>query len=240
MNNKKLYLKSIVIYLFFAAVISKLLYDNFIAIVPLLIAYPIFLKWMRNKENEKRQERISKEFIVFLTSLSGALSAGYAFENTVEIIANDLKREYPDNESILEKECLKMQGELSLKLNYINVISDMAKRLGNKDIIEFANCLSLAKSLGGNVIEMINLTLSLFRDRIETNEEIKVLISAKKLEKNIMLMVPFGMIVFLRISNPEYLDSLYNNAFGVIVMTVCLIVIVISFVISEKIVNIKV
>ena len=55
-----------------------------------------------------------------------------------------------------------------------------------------------------------------------------------------MLMVPFFMITFLRMSNPGYLDPLYKNAFGIIVMSVCLVVIIICYIISEKIVDIKV
>jgi tight adherence protein B len=129
---------------------------------------------------------------------------------------------------------------ISLKMSFNNVMYDMAKELSNKDIDTFAEVLSISKNVGGDLIEMIDLTINQVKDRIETNEDIAVLVSAKKLEKNIMLMVPFFMITFLRMSNPGYLDPLYKNAFGIIVMSVCLVVIVICYIISEKIVDIKV
>ena len=231
--------KEFVIFTFLSGVISILLYDSLIAIIPLFILYPAFLKLIRKREKDKYDLRVSKEFLVFLTSMSGALNAGYALENSLAIISEDLKKEFSDS-SILAKECDRAINLISLKMSFNNVMSDMAKNLGNRDIDTFAKVLSLSKDVGGNLIEMIDLTLNQVKDRIDTNEDISLLVAAKRLEKNIMVMVPFGMIAFLRLSNPGYLDPLYKNTFGVIVMSICLVAIIICYIISEKIVDIRV
>ncbi len=231
--------KEFVIFTFLSGVISILLYDSLIAIIPLFILYPAFLKLIRKREKDKYDLRVSKEFLVFLTSMSGALNAGYALENSLAIISEDLKKEFSDS-SILAKECDRAINLISLKMSFNNVMSDMAKNLGNRDIDTFAKVLSLSKDVGGNLIEMIDLTLNQVKDRIDTNEDISLLVAAKRLEKNIMVMVPFGMIAFLRLSNPGYLDPLYKNVFGVIVMSICLVAIIICYIISEKIVDIRV
>ena len=231
--------KNLLMFIIPAGVISILLYDSLLAVLPLFILYPGFIKLIKKSEYKKRDYKISKEFIVFLTSMSGALNAGYALENTLEIIRDDLIKEF-SVDSILANECDRAINMISLKMSFNNVIYDMAKELSNKDIDTFAEVLSISKNVGGDLIEMIDLTINQVKDRIETNEDIAVLVSAKKLEKNIMLMVPFFMITFLRMSNPGYLDPLYKNAFGIIVMSVCLVVIIICYIISEKIVDIKV
>ncbi len=232
-------IKELIVFSLLIGVVAILLYDSLLAVIPLFILYPGFIKVIKRSESAKRDLRVSKEFIVFLTSMSGALNAGYALENTLEIIRDDLDKEFTSN-SILAKECDSAINMISLKISFGKVINDMAKGLNNKDIDTFAEVLSISKNVGGDLIEMIDLTINQVKDRIETNEDIAILVSAKKLEKNIMLMVPFFMIAFLRMSNPGYLNPLYKNAFGIIVMSVCLMVIIICYIISEKIVDIRV
>ncbi len=64
--------------------------------------------------------------------------------------------------------------------------------------------------------------------------------SAKKLEKNIMSLVPLGMIIYMRISNPGFMDILYCSIAGRILMTVCLILYGIALWIAEKITKISI
>ncbi len=233
-------IKSGLLYLAVIGVVAYLMYDSGIAVIPLMAGYPLFYRWYIIGVNEKRDARVASEFVVFLTSLSGALNAGYALENTIKVAIDDLDHEYPGGDSILIPECEEVLQQLSLNRSFENAIVEMSERLGNKDIKDFAGCLALAKGLGGNVLELIELTLELFKDKAEIKADICLMVSAKKLEKNIMLIVPFFMIAFLKISNPGYLDVLYGNPLGVVVMSFCIAVIVTSFVISEKIIDIRV
>lgn len=236
----KIIILSAIVYITVVGTVAFLMYDSLLFVLPLGLFYPLFLRWIKKNLKAKRDERIVEEFLVFLTSVSGALNAGYALENTVKVAIDDLEHEYDKEESLLIPECEEVIRKLSIKISFENAITEMSDNLGNKDIIEFAKCLSLAKSLGGNIIELIDLTVEMLKDKTETRADISLMISAKRLEKNIMLAVPFFMIGFLRISNPGYLDIMYGNAAGIIVMTVCLIVIVVAFFISEKIIDIKV
>jgi tight adherence protein B len=172
--------KNLLLFIIPAGVISILLYDSLLAVLPLFILYPGFIKLIKKSEYKKRDYKISKEFIVFLTSMSGALNAGYALENTLEIIRDDLIKEF-SSDSILANECDRAINMISLKMSFNNDMYDMAKELSNKDIDTFAEVLSISKNVGGDLIEMIDLTINQVKDRIETNEDIAVLVSAKKL-----------------------------------------------------------
>lgn len=69
--------------------------------------------------------------------------------------------------------------------------------------------------------------------------EIDTLVAAKRLEGHIMLAVPFFILVYLRVLNPDYVQPLYT-AGGSIVMTICMVVISVAAVWIEKIVRIEV
>lgn len=44
--------------------------------------------------------------------------------------------------------------------------------------------------------------------------EIQTVLAAKKLEGRIMLFVPFGIVLFLRMTNASYMQVLYTTATG--------------------------
>ena len=71
-------------------------------------------------------------------------------------------------------------------------------------------------------------------------QEINTLISGKKMEQKIMGLVPFGMIMYLKLASSEVIEPLYGNATGIFIMTVCLIMYVFSNCLAKRIVNIEV
>ena len=83
-------------------------------------------------------------------------------------------------------------------------------------------------------------TAEMIAEKIEIQREIQTMIQGKKLEKNIMSLVPLGMIIYMRISNPGFMDILYCSIAGRILMTVCLILYGIALWIAEKITKISI
>ena len=77
-------------------------------------------------------------------------------------------------------------------------------------------------------------------ERIEVEDEIDTMLTAKRLEQNIMSAMPFVIILYLRVCNPGYMDVLYGNIPGASLMTVCLGLIVTTILWGRKIININV
>ena len=88
--------------------------------------------------------------------------------------------------------------------------------------------------------EIIDRTIGVISGKLEVEKEIDVLISAKRLEAKIMNMVPFFIIFYISITSPGFFDALYHNIFGIALMSVCMVIYCISYVLAEKIVNIRI
>ena len=65
-------------------------------------------------------------------------------------------------------------------------------------------------------------TADMLEEKIETKQEIDAAIAAKKMEQGVMSVVPCGIILYMQITSPGFLDVLYGNITGIVVMTVCL------------------
>ena len=66
------------------------------------------------------------------------------------------------------------------------------------------------------------------------------MIASNKLEFEIMCAVPFVIILYMKMTFGDFLNVLYGNMAGVIVMTVCLCVYIAAYCIGRRIIRIEV
>ncbi|MBE5844773.1 MAG: hypothetical protein E7302_11510 [Butyrivibrio sp.] len=219
--------------------IGKLFYGSYGVSV---ILSPLCLFWLViQKEKKKRIENheLGVQFKDALMSVSTAQKAGYSIENSFAEAGKDMKLLYGKNSPIC-RELSKI--ELGIKNNI--PIETMIKELGvtskNKDIEEFAGVFLVAKRSGGNMTEIIERCVNVIGKRIAVENEIDVLIAAKRMEAQIMEVVPFGIIAYVGFTNPGFLNPLYGNPLGISVMTVCLVIYIAAYLMIEKIIAIEV
>ena len=77
-------------------------------------------------------------------------------------------------------------------------------------------------------------------EKIEIDEEIRVMTVQKIFEGRIISLMPIGIILFLRLVSPEYLQIMYETVTGRLLMTVALACIVYAGYLIRKITFIEV
>lgn len=219
--------------------IGYIYYYNLIAMI-LLMAYGFY--YVKNKRIDLIKERkwqLNLEFRDSLLSISSALNAGYSIENAFEQAVEDLKLMY-NEDSLIVLEFESMVNQIKMNLTIEKVLKDFAKRTDIADIAIFSEVFSTAKRTGGDLIKIIRNTGNSISDKIEVKREIKTMITSKKMESKIMNYIPFGIIIYLKLFSPGFLDPLYNNITGFIIMSVLLIMYLFAYRMSEKIMDIEV
>jgi len=218
--------------------ISYLFYKNHIlsAFISLLaFMYPA----IENKRAiERRKNELNLQFKDMLYSLRSSLSAGKSIELAFVAVADDLKILYPKDAPIVN-EALYIARKLEMNETIEAALDDFAERSGLDDVKNFADVIRISKRTGGNVIETIKRTIDIINDRIEINQEIETMLANKKLESKILNIMPIAILALLNLTAPDYLTPIYNNITGRIIMTASAALIIISYLISKKIMNIK-
>ena len=74
----------------------------------------------------------------------------------------------------------------------------------------------------------------------DVKKEIEATLAAKKSEQLIMSLMPAGIILYMRLTSPGFLDVLYGNPFGICAMTVCLGIYAGAYWMGRRIVDIEV
>ena len=67
-----------------------------------------------------------------------------------------------------------------------------------------------------------------------------VFVTAKKYEFQVMSVIPFGIVLYMTVSFPEFMGNLYGNIAGRGVMTGCLIIYLGAYGLGRKIIEIEV
>ena len=218
--------------------ISILCYNSFWALLILLPYIPFHFHKRISELREKRKWELNLQFGDAIQSLSAVLESGYSIENAVTEAYNDLKLSYSEDAMIM-KELKLMQNLIKNNVPVESAFSELAERSGLEDIKSFSDVFSTAKRTGGNIIAIIRSTTSVIRTRVELKRELKTLITSKKYESDIMRLIPFGVLIYLRIFSPDMVASLYGNAFGIGFMTVVLAVYLALSMVSGRIIRIE-
>lgn len=55
-----------------------------------------------------------------------------------------------------------------------------------------------------------------------------------------MVCMPLVITLYIRLTSPEYIDVLYGNVMGIIVMTICLLIYAAAVMLAQKITDINI
>lgn len=219
--------------------LAKIFYDSFYAALVGLFFLPFLLKRKAEMLAAKRRETLVLEFKDFILAFSASLKAGYSAENALVAAGRDLSCMY-EVQSMMVEECQKMEKKLKNNQLSETLLTELGERSGQEEIRDFAAIFVIAKRSGGGMSAIIKNTADIISEKIEVKREIQLLYAAKRMEQNIMNVVPIAMIGYVRLTTPDYFDVLYHNLFGVLVMSVCLAIYAGAYVLSRKIMDIEV
>lgn len=221
-----------------AAGIGWLFYQSAIAMVilsPLCIPYSMY----RAKGNREKEKRIlSEQFRDMLGSVNNALRAGDSPENAFREGYSEMVYEFGESSPIC-RELVRVVNGLDNRIPLEALLEDFAKRADTEEIREFAEVFRIAKRGGGNMVEILARTSVLIEERLDVENEIRIMLGNRKLEQRIMDITPFMIIFYIGLTSPGFFDVLYHNAEGAAFMTICLGAYLAALVISEKILAVK-
>lgn len=212
------------------------------SIFGILITSPLSLFYLKYKQNnliKERKWKLNLEFRDSIMSISAALNAGYSIENAMREAIVDLKILYGDS-SLIVNEFEYMVSQIKMNQTIEDVLLEFANRSKVEDIYNFAEVLITAKRTGGDLIKIIRTTSKVIGDKIDVKREINTIVTAKQYETKIMNMIPLGIILYMWVFSPGFLDPLYHNLIGILIMTSALAIYCVAFLLSKKIINIEV
>lgn len=220
----------IITWVFFKSIIVSLL------CLPLVKFY---LEQKRKQLCKNRKDELIKGFVDMLNSINISLKVSSSLEKSFFNAMNEMEQLHGINSNIY-KELKYIVNKMKVNVTIDSALEDFAIRSDIKEIIFFSHIISSMKKRGGNVILMINNSITTIISILETKNEVNMILSGKINEKRVMDKFPIGIIVYMTFTSGEILEPLYTTIFGRIIMFFALIFYIIAYYWGEKIINIRI
>lgn len=237
--QKKDWVLFIVIEIVKLSIICYLFYDS---IAGMFVVFPcIYIDYIETKQKkmQQRKRELTLQFKSMMESMVSALNAGYSLEYSLKEARKDLTLLF-EKKALIFKELDVILAGINMNIPMEKLLKDFGRRSDVEDIDNFANVVMAAKRNGGNIIRIIQKTVNSIGEKIRVEEEIQTMVAAKKLEERIMMIMPYGILLYLRLTNGAYLGVLYHNILGYGFMTVFLLIIYLADGWAKKIMEISV
>lgn len=220
--SKKAILQGVLSGMILILLVVYLFYGSFLPAV-FLSPYLIFhMKFWKQRQVQKAKQEFRLQFTEAIQAISASLQVGYSTENALKEAYVDLQLIYPKETRIL-KELRYMIRQMEMNITMEQIFREFAQRTQDAEVELFATVFALAKRTGGDMVEVIRNAVWQIGEKLEVKREIETMMAAKKMEFRIMSMVPFGMILYIKVSFPTFMEVLYGNVLGAIFMSVCLL-----------------
>jgi tight adherence protein B len=220
-------------------VLGYLFYQHPIGMILLFPMVILYFKMKKKSLIKERRWKLNLEFMDGIQALSAALEAGYSAEHALEEASRDLLHIYSEKSMII-KEFNYMINQVHMNIPVEKALEDFGRRSGVEDIRNFSEVFGTAKRTGGDMPQIIKISRDIICDKIEVKREIVTMISAKRLEANIMKFIPVIILAYLMLSSPDFLKPMYHNLFGIILMSIFLLIYFGAFLLIDRIVSIEV
>jgi len=220
--------------------LAMLFYGQLMIALPFSFIGILYIPYQKKILISERKKRLKKQFKEGLYALSSSISVGKSVELAFVEALNDLKIIYYEEDTYIIEEFTYIVRKVSMNDSIESALLDFALRAEDEDITNFTNVFITAKRTGGNLVEIMKYTTTTINEKIEIMENINVLITGKKYEQKILaFLVPF-IILYLHVFSSEFLEVMYHSLRGRIAMTVALMLYLVSFIVSKKVVEIEV
>lgn len=213
--------------------VSYLFYHSPFAALLIVPFYPIFLKIKARRLLQQQKQELCRQFKETISSVAAALNAGYSVENAWREAKTEMVQMYGED-ALMVQELQQILAHISMNVPLEELLYDFAQRSDMEDVSSFCQVFFFAKRSGGDFIGIIRATAERIGQKIELQHQLEADLASRRLESQIMNMVPLVILLYMNLTSPGYFDVLYGNLTGVCIMSVCLIIYLAAYALSER------
>ena len=170
----------------------------------------------------KKSLLVESMFQEFMVSLSAALRAGYSLPNGFEEAYKEMTYMHGEHHFLLRELARIIRGMKEGK-RCEQMLEDVGKDLQCNSMEELGRTLKVATLAGGNINKILCRTVQTLQQKNALLQDIEDCMSGRKYEAKFMEIVPFALVLYVECGNPGFFEVLYGNAYGMVVMTICLL-----------------
>lgn len=184
------------------------------------------------QKKAKRSALFSEQFGDALLTISNSIKSGFSFQQAMASAAEEL----PDP---IGPEFKRTLREISYGITQEEALKRMYQRTQNEDIRMLASAIAISGKTGGNLSTVLQTISNTVRSRITIRQKVKTLSAQGKVSAGIVGFLPIAIIGMIMITNPDYLQPMFTDKRGIIMLIVAVCMEIVGFFLMKKITDIE-
>ena len=168
-----------------------------------------------------------------ITTIIGSLRSGYSFLQALKVVAEEC-------ESPIREEIKILLKEMSYGVTMEDALNNLSTRMPSNDLEIMVQAVLIQRQVGGNLAEVLETIVKTIRERIRIQRQVQTLTSQGRLSGRVIGSLPIILGFFIYLINPEYMQSLFENTLGIILISGGVISGIIGFLLINKLTKIEV
>ena len=193
---------------FAALLVPTLVFIVLIAAVAGLVPYLWLLRSRR-----RRQNRLIEQLADTLSILASSLRAGYSFLQALDTVSKEIGEPSAS-------EFQRVVAEIRLGRPIDDALTAMGERVGSEDLRWAVIAINVQRQVGGNLAEVLDIVANTVRERAYIRRQVNVLSAEGRLSVAILSVLPFFIMAYISIVNPDYIKPLFTTPVGWIMLAV--------------------
>jgi tight adherence protein B len=193
------------------AIFATLILQNIIFILMIAgLASLVPYVWML-RNHRKRQQALLDQLADTLSILASSLRAGYSFLQALDTVSKEIGEPSAS-------EFQRVVAEIRLGRPIDDALTAMAARIGSEDLKWAVIAINVQRNVGGNLAEVLDIVANTVRERGYIRRQIQVLSAEGRLSVAILSALPFLILIYISIVNPDYVRPLFTTGVGIILL----------------------
>ena len=155
----------------------------------------------------RRLRRFNQKLPAALDLMARALRAGHSVGAAIEIVAQE-------GGEPLRAEFREVYKQQSFGLPQRDALLQLGRRVPSADLQIVITAMLVQKETGGNLVEILERTTAVLRDRMRIQGELRIRTAQGRLSGWILCLLPVVMFVLISLANPGYSDVLVHDPVG--------------------------
>lgn len=188
--------------------------------------------YMKNRAT-KRQATLTSQLPDALDMLSAALRSGYALTRGFQVVSSQM---HPP----ISEEFTRMLQEVQVGITVVDSLDGLLERTGSYDLELVVSAIQTQLTMGGNLSEVLDNIAGMIRERVRLQGEINAATSEGRMSASILVAMPIVMAVVISLINPGYLEPLFHERLGLMMLMAAGLLMVTGVIIIKKLLDIDI
>jgi len=163
------------------------------------------------RQGRRRRAAFEAQLAEALDLLVGALRAGYGFLQAMEAVTKEIANP-------MREEFIRVIEMINLGTPPADALQEMPKRIASYDLSLFVTAVTVQRTIGGNLAEVLENIAETVRERRRIRAEVLAITTGPRVSSYVLGVFPIGLMLFFVAVDGNYRQVMIHDRIGNILL----------------------